>query len=233
MKNEKITIDQLFEKVKTCNKKNECYGHSIYLFVPKPSKEFGRKNVKILFINEKPGPRTMKSGEVSPNNLDETAKNFRQLLKQTGLRYKDIFSTNACLCLPFCSARISERPSKIQRENCTKNWMGKQIELLKPQLIVSLGEHALKALKYLSDKSDKTALKYYYGGKKVSDCKMKTVVGNLLQFGYNAKQYYVYPMYHTSPQVQIKKPLQKKLWRKIPKILNDLKTLRKSVLARV
>jgi uracil-DNA glycosylase len=49
---------------------------------------------RVLFLLEAPGPQAIKSGFVSRNNNDETAKNMMMLLKDSGIQRKDSCSWN-------------------------------------------------------------------------------------------------------------------------------------------
>jgi len=68
-------INQIFEEAKNCDL---CFGKNP-IYVPKPDPKNGFQDVKIMFINERPGRiGTGKSGYISFDNDDPTANFFRE-----------------------------------------------------------------------------------------------------------------------------------------------------------
>jgi DNA polymerase len=207
-------IDKLYKEAKKCPKRKLCYGNSsIEISVPSPAKEFGRNKVKILFINERPGLKgTTKSGEVNPNNDDPTAKLFRNLFEPLGICKKRIFSTNACLCIPTNDYTKNKSPSAKQVRNCSE-LLKKQIEILNPKLIVTLGNWGRKALGYcLKESETLKEMKKFRLGKDVRKKHFKF------------DEFIVYPLYHTSPRTlgRRSEKEQKKDWGKIKVLLKNL-----------
>ena len=74
-------IIDIFKEARICKK---CYG-STPLHVPLPDEENGGIGASILFINERPGRRGAgKSGQISFDNEDPTARSFKELFLSIG-----------------------------------------------------------------------------------------------------------------------------------------------------
>lgn len=88
-------------------------------------------------------------------------------------------------------------------------WLDKQIKLVKPELIVTIGNSALRSLKLFFPES-----------KQLNNYKLKNDIGSVIQ---DTKPW-IYPLYHTSLRARIRRnaELQKKDWLKINTILEDL-----------
>jgi uracil-DNA glycosylase len=213
MKKKISEIDKLYEDATKCKARKGCYSNgSMKIFVPKPDEGFGRKKVDILFINERPGPETRKSGKVSPCNDDPTAKRFRELLKPLRICKQKYFSTNACLCLPNKDCANNKAPSVKQVRNCSE-LLKKQIEMLNPKLIVPLGNWGRKALCYcLEEQETLKELKKFRLGKHIRKKHFKF------------DKFIVYPLYHTSLRTlgRRSEQKQKKDWEKIKVLLKNL-----------
>lgn len=210
MKN-KANIHKIFKKASNCKKITDCYGRNIKIFVPRPDEGFGRKKVDILFINERPGPKTRETGLVSPCNDDPTAKRFRNLIEPLKIPKKKYFSTNACLCLPNKDCVKNKAPSAKQVRNCSKQWLKKQIEILAPKLIVPLGNWGRKALCYCLEESETL--------EKLKKFRLRRDIGG---DPFNFGSFIVYPLYHTSPKTLGRRSEddKKKDWKKIREILD-------------
>jgi len=95
----------------------------------------GSEKAAILFIGEAPGWHEDQQGRpfVGPAGhfLDE-------LLASIGLNRKDVYIANVIKCRP--PSNRDPLPSEVRA--CRK-WLDRQIELIKPRLIVTLGRHSL------------------------------------------------------------------------------------------
>lgn len=206
MKQDKEIV-KLFKKVKKCRK---CYPHE--LCVPLPDPKNGYKNVKVMFINERPG-RIGAGGSnyISFDNNDPSAKWFKYCFSLTNLSRKEIFTTNACLCYPKKEGYNDTTPKTQIIKNC-QDWLELQIEIMKPKLIVTLGNSALKAIKLRFKDQNSKELKRF---------KLKNNIGTVVK----TTNPWIYPIYHTSLRARItrKNNQQKKDWEKIRTILKELK----------
>lgn len=98
----------------------------------------GNLKAKIMFVGESPGRKE-----------DETGKPFigmagvflDQLFKKYKIKRKDVFITSVIKCRP--PKNRNPKPDEIK---VCKNYLTKQIKLIKPKAIVLLGNIALKTL---------------------------------------------------------------------------------------
>jgi len=133
------TLFSLAEQIRRCT---ECsLWKSRTLAVPGE----GPSNAKIMFIGEAPG------GEEDRQGLPFIGRSGRfltEMLNKIGIDRKNVFITGAVKCHPLAS-RI---PKKNEWETCKELWLDKQVELLKPSLIVLLGSTAIQSS--LGEKKD-------------------------------------------------------------------------------
>lgn len=126
------TLDQLFESIKDCrrcalaqNRTNLVLG-------------VGDERAEIMFVGEAPGFHEDKQGEpfVGP-----AGKLLDQLLHSIGLDRKQVYIANTLKCRP----PENRDPTPEELETCTP-FLYKQIELIAPRIICTLGNHATKIL---------------------------------------------------------------------------------------
>jgi len=195
-------IIAIFEKARVCKR---CYGET-RLCVPLPDEKNGGIEAEILFINERPGRRGAgKSGRMSFDNEDPTARFFKELFLSIGISRKDIFITNTVLCYPLIEWYVDTPPQRKQIKNCLPFLKG-QIGIIHPKLIVTLGVTALQAVKYLFPNS-----------MQLKNFKLKNNIGEII----TDVTPFIYPLYHTSLRARATRPEQKQRgdWQKIPLIL--------------
>ena len=99
----------------------------------------GPKDAKIMIIGEAPGEEEDRQGLPF---VGRSGKFLDKMLAVAGLDRKKIFITNTVKHRP-----PSNRAPKISEiKTCKELWLDKQVEMLKPKLIVVLGGVALKTL---------------------------------------------------------------------------------------
>lgn len=197
-------IAAVFEEAKVCRR---CYG-DIPLCVPFPDEKNGGRGASILFINERPGKKgTGKSGRISFDNEDPSARFFKELFSTIGINRKDVFITNAVLCYPSAEWYVDTVPHRKQIMNCL-SFLERQIKVVNPRLIVTLGLTALRAVKYLFPNS--VQLKHF---------RLRDNIGEVITDVTLA----IYPLYHTASKARATRPGQKQTedWQKIPLILEN------------
>ncbi len=95
----------------------------------------GSEKAAILFVGEAPGWHEDQQGRpfVGPAGhfLDE-------LLASIGLSRKDVYIANVLKCRP----PSNRDPLPSEMRTCRK-WLDRQIEIIKPKLVVTLGRHSL------------------------------------------------------------------------------------------
>lgn len=197
-------MEVLFNKAQNCAL---CHVNGD-IVVPYFEPRNGSKNVKIMFINERPGRvGPGESNLVSQFNDDPSARTFLELFLPLNIKYKDIFITNSCLCyLPNRPVNI-QHPTTQEIENC-HDFLNKQINIANPKLIITIGKTALESIKKL----DK-----FKNSKQLQNFTLSYDIGSVIS-DTNPK---IYPLYHTARMGQIHRPKQKQKedWKKIAQIL--------------
>ncbi|HYW74957.1 MAG TPA: uracil-DNA glycosylase [Pyrinomonadaceae bacterium] len=141
----------------------------------------GSLGARVMFIGEAPGRKGADRTRV-PFSGDQSGRNFERFLSSIDLTRADIFVTSAALCNPRAASGANRRPSAAELGNCS-GFLARTIELVAPQIIVTLGTVALEALRLI----------HYHDFRLADDAaKIHKWDGHLL-----------IPLYHPSPQVLI------------------------------
>lgn len=111
----------------------------------------GPLNASLMFIGEAPG-RLGADGSGIPFHGDIAGHNFERLLEQVGLNRYDAFVTNAVLCNPKEPNGNNASPNRSEIQQCS-GYLRRQIDLLNPKLVVTLGATSLSALNLVSTHS--------------------------------------------------------------------------------
>ncbi|MCY0868239.1 MAG: type-4 uracil-DNA glycosylase [Desulfurococcus sp.] len=98
----------------------------------------GNPNSKIMFIGEAPGE---KEDEVGRPFVGPAGRLLTELIESIGFKREDVYITNIVKCRP----PGNRDPEEDEIEACLP-YLIKQIELIKPKLIVALGRHAARTL---------------------------------------------------------------------------------------
>jgi uracil-DNA glycosylase family 4 len=104
----------------------------------------GSLDAKVMFIGEAPGRLGADQTQI-PFHGDVAGGNFEDFLQFAGIHRGDIFVTNAVLCNPRDSKGNNSSPTIREIESCAA-YLRRQIELVNPEIVVSLGAVALRAL---------------------------------------------------------------------------------------
>lgn len=147
----------------------------------------GNLKSKVVFIAEAPGRLGAECTGI-PLYGDKTGENFEMLMGNVGWKREDVFITNAILCNPQDENGNNSTPTQEEIENCSY-YLEMTLELINPDIIVTLGVKALEALKAI--KSHNYALKECVAEKHL----------------WNGR--YLFPLYHTSPRAAIHRNIVK------------------------
>ncbi len=109
----------------------------------------GSPSAQIMFIGEAPGRLGAEKTAV-PFHGDVAGENFDRLLCLAGLGRRDVFVTNALLCNPTDDTGNNRPPSQINLRNCT-TLLRRQIEVIDPKIVVTLGTKALQATSMIEE----------------------------------------------------------------------------------
>ena len=95
----------------------------------------GPENSQIVFIGEAPGFHEDQQGRPF---VGQAGQFLEQLLGSIGLKRDDVYICNVIKCRPTGN----RDPLPMEIKNCQK-WLDRQLELLAPKMIVTLGRYSL------------------------------------------------------------------------------------------
>ena len=139
----------------------------------------GAVSARVMFIGEAPGRKGADQSRI-PFSGDQSGKNFDRFLASIGLIRENIFITSAALCNPRTESGINRKPSKTEVRNCSY-FLGQTLEVIDPQVVVTLGSVALDALKAIE----------------THDLRLRDAAAQIHHW--NGRL--LVPIYHPSPQV--------------------------------
>jgi len=95
----------------------------------------GPEKPQIVFIGEAPGFHEDQQGRPF---VGQAGQFLEQLLKSIGLKRSDVYICNVIKCRP----PENRDPLPMEIKNCQK-WLDRQLELLSPRMVVTLGRYSL------------------------------------------------------------------------------------------
>lgn len=132
-----------------------------------------------MFVGEAPGRQGGDRTRV-PFSGDQSGRNFARFLASIGLTRDRLFITNAVLCNPRKPSGANRRPTAAEVSNCSA-FLRRQIELVDPPVLATLGAVSLDALRLVE----------YH------DLSLRESAGQVFKWGGRL----LVPLYHPSPQV--------------------------------
>jgi uracil-DNA glycosylase family 4 len=95
----------------------------------------GAENASIVFIGEAPGWHEDQQGRpfVGPAGMF-----LNELINSIGLKREQVYITNVIKCRP----PQNRDPLPTEIHNC-RSWLGRQIELIRPRMVVTLGRYSM------------------------------------------------------------------------------------------
>lgn len=164
-------IDSLHNIVSHCtlcqyakNRKNVLFG-------------YGNTQAKVMFVGDCNSIMEDSNGQFYIDKTGELLKNMIE--KVLHIKKEEVYITNVLKCLPLNPLDISKN-----EVNICKEYLYKQIEIINPKIIVTLGD---KAYNYLTNDTDWSKIR-----------------GNVIKH----KNYTILPMYH--PNMILRNPTLKK-----------------------
>jgi DNA polymerase len=139
----------------------------------------GSIEARVFFLAEAPG-RQGADRTRRPLIGDKSGEYFQKFIDSINLSREEIFISNAVMCNPRRESGANRKPTKKEISNCS-DFLQRQIELLQPRVVVTLGTVALEALK---------AIENHHFTLKQNAAQVLTWHKRLLV-----------PLYHPSPQV--------------------------------
>jgi uracil-DNA glycosylase len=151
----------------------------------------GEGKGKVMFIGDYP---EVEENRIGRPFIGPSGELFDKLLELSGLTREDCFVTNVCKCHP----KSGHVPDVKELKVCKEEWLDVQIAIIKPKLIVLMGELALKS---------------FFGGGKVSKLRGKII---------DQKYFVINSPSEALKSSEIKKQLKKDA-EKLKEVLVDLK----------
>ena len=105
----------------------------------------GRVGARVMFVGEAPGRQGGDRTRV-PFSGDQSGRNFARYLASINLTREEIFVTNSVLCNPRTETGANRKPTRKEVANCS-DFLRRQIEVVAPRVLVTLGRVALDALR--------------------------------------------------------------------------------------
>jgi uracil-DNA glycosylase len=143
------------------------------------SERNGLPGAEVMFIGEAPGRQGGDRTRV-PFSGDQSGKNFARYLASINLTRDQLFITNAVLCNPRKASGANRAPTVAEIVNCS-GFLQRQIELVNPRVIATLGRVSLEAL----------------GRIEYHRLNLREAAGKVFEWGGRL----LVPLYHPSPQV--------------------------------
>ena len=167
-------FEALVAEAAACRRCEAMCGRSAVL-----SERNGRVGARVLFVGEAPGRQGGDRTRV-PFSGDQSGRTFSRYLASVGLAREEIFITNSALCNPRSETGANRKPTRREVSNCS-DFLRRQVEVVAPRVVVTLGAVALEALR---------AVEYHPFTLKENVGQIHAWRGRLLV-----------PLYHPSPQV--------------------------------
>ena len=167
-------LDALVAEAAACRRCAAMCGRSAVL-----SERNGRAGAGVMFVGEAPGRQGGDRTRV-PFSGDQSGRNFSRYLASVGLAREEVFITNSALCNPRSETGANRKPTREEVSNCS-DFLRRQVEVVGPRVVVTLGAVALAALR---------AVEYH-------PLTLKEHVGQIQRWHGRL----LVPLYHPSPQV--------------------------------
>jgi DNA polymerase len=139
----KSDLEKLFEECRKCEKCGLRNAHTRKNVVAGD----GSEKANVMFVGEAPGENENLYGKPF---LGFAGKRLDERLKDMELSRKDIYITNIVKCRPTkinsSTKKEENTPPKKEEQNACFSWLQREIELLRPKIIVCLGNVAARQL---------------------------------------------------------------------------------------
>jgi uracil-DNA glycosylase family protein len=122
-----------------------CRGCELYKNATQTVFGEGKSRAKIMFVGEQPGDSEDKQGHpfVGPAGML-----LRKAMQQAGIDPRSVYITNAVKHFKFIERgkrRIHQKPKVIEIQACMP-WLAAEIEVVRPDVVVTLGATASQAM---------------------------------------------------------------------------------------
>ncbi|MDR0915420.1 MAG: uracil-DNA glycosylase [Endomicrobium sp.] len=142
VQNQDSMLTELKQKISKCRKCNLGNERINIVF------GVGNSNASLMLIGEAPGYEEDHQGEPF---VGKAGQLLTKIINAIGYNRQDIYITNIVKCHPMkniinCNKRDNNRPPTIYEINHCMQYLEKQIDIIKPKIIVTLGSSATKGL---------------------------------------------------------------------------------------
>lgn len=158
----------------------------------------GNADAEILFIGEAPGEKEDETGQPF---VGSSGRILDKMLADIHIKRENIYITNICKCRP-----PENRDPLPEEINICWLWLEKQLKIINPKIIITLGKYALN---------------YFLPTAKISETHGQIIHINIEKIG----KLNIFPLYHPAAARINKKNrvLFHKDFKKIPAILKKIK----------
>jgi uracil-DNA glycosylase family 4 len=152
----------------------------------------------VMFIGEAVG-RLGGARTGIPMSIDATGRRFDLLLAESGINRDAVFISNAVLCNPLHNGN-NRRPRRAEIVACS-GFLARQIEVVDPEFVVTLGEVALSAI----------------GEINIHGTSLRANVGDAMPW--NGRT--LVPLYHPGPRAVLHRPHDTQVcdWRRLGRLV--------------
>ena len=101
---------------------------------------------KLMVVGEAPGKDEDASGRPF---VGKSGRLLRETLRAKGIDPASAYITNSCKCRPTNNGRpdgANRKPKAIEIKTCADSWLHDEIAIVQPELILAVGETAIRAL---------------------------------------------------------------------------------------
>jgi uracil-DNA glycosylase len=124
-------IDEIIAQVQVCRK---C---RLWKYAKNPVPGEGNLDASLMLIGEAPGNREDIKGRPF---VGSAGKLLNTLISVTGLKREDVYITNIVKHRP----PENREPKADEIEACTSSYLDRQIQIIEPKIITTLGKHSTK-----------------------------------------------------------------------------------------
>jgi DNA polymerase len=158
----------------------------------------GNPEAKIMFIGEAPGKKEDETGEPF---IGSSGKILDKMLASIKIKREEVYLTNICKCRP-----PENRDPLLEEIEACWPWLEKQIAIINPKIIITLGKYALNCFLPLA---------------KISEVHGQIISADIKKIG----KINLFPLHHPAAARQNKKTraLFNEDFQKIPKLLKKIK----------
>ena len=135
-------LEALKTEIRNCNKCNLRDNTEISCW------DNGDYSSGLVFIGEAPGTNEAQQGIPF---IGKAGQYLNRCLLAIGIERNNVFITNTCMCRPVEKSTNKDRAPTVEEIEVCSSYLVRQLELIKPKIIVSLGRTSFQFLTGSSD----------------------------------------------------------------------------------